>query len=71
MIPWSDEREHFREMIHELGKTVIAKKVLAAGIMTPDDAFDYLKKLDYVDMVALGIASEDEAEETFLKLLQR
>lgn len=66
-----DEREHFREMIHELGKTVIAKKVLAAGIMTPDDAFDYLKKLDYVDMVALGIASEDEAEETFLKLLQR
>jgi len=66
-----DEREHFREMMHELGKTVIAKKVLAAGIMTPDDAFDYLKKLDYVDMVALGIASEDEAEETFLKLFQR
>ena len=36
--------------------------------MTPDDAFDYLKTLNYVDMVALGIASEDEAEETFHKL---
>ena len=66
-----DEREHLRELILELGKTVIAKKVLAAGIMTPDDAFDYLKKLDYVDMAALGIASEDEAEETFIKLLER
>ncbi len=65
-----NEREHLREMIIKLGKTVIANKVLAAGIMTPDDAFDYLKKLDYVDMVALGIASEDEAEETFLKLFQ-
>ncbi|HHT19091.1 MAG: hypothetical protein QM396_01805 [Euryarchaeota archaeon] len=66
-----DEREHLRKLIHKLGKTVIAKKVLAAGIMTPDDAFDYLKTLNYVDMVALGIASEDEAEETFHKLFQR
>jgi hypothetical protein len=67
----SEERAEFRDLIMKLDKTVIAKKVLAAGIMTPDDAFDYLKTLDYVDMVALGIASEDEAEETFLKLSQR
>ena len=66
-----DEREHFKKMILKLDKTVIAKKVLAAGIMTPDDAFDYLKKLDYVNMVALGIASEEEAEETFHKLSKR
>ncbi len=49
-----DEREHLRKLIHKLGKTVIAKKVLAAGIMTPDDAFDYLKTLNYVDMVVFG-----------------
>ncbi len=66
-----EERAEFRDLIMKLDKTVIAKKVLAAGIMTPDDAFDYLKTLDFVDMVALGIASEAEAEETFIKLAQR
>lgn len=66
-----EERAEFRELLMKLDKKVVAKKVLAAGIMTPDDAFDYLKTLDFVDMVALGIASEDEAEETFLKLYQR
>ncbi|BDZ66682.1 hypothetical protein [Methanobacterium ferruginis] len=66
-----DERAYFREIIGKLDKTIIAMHVLAAGIMTPDDAFDYLKTQDFVDMVALGIASEKEAEETFLKLSQR
>ncbi|HMK54789.1 MAG TPA: hypothetical protein VK444_08430 [Methanobacteriaceae archaeon] len=59
------ERAHLRSMTLELDKTVIAKKILAAGIMTPEDAFEYLKTLDYVDMVTLGIASEKEAQETW------
>ncbi|KUK71841.1 MAG: Uncharacterized protein XD90_2108, partial [Methanobacterium sp. 42_16] len=37
---------------------------------TPGKAFDYLKTVDYVDMVALGIASEREAEETFSNLFE-
>ena len=60
-----EERRQLREMILELDKTIIGKKLLAAGIMTPQDAFEYLKTLDYVDMVAVGIASEKEAQETF------
>jgi hypothetical protein len=60
-----EERKQLREMILELDKTIIGKKLLAAGIMTPLDAFEYLKTLDYVDMVAVGIASEKEAQETF------
>jgi hypothetical protein len=59
------ERSQLREMVLELDKTIIGKKLLAAGIMTPQDAFEYLKTLDYVDMVAVGIASEKEAQETF------
>jgi hypothetical protein len=59
------ERSKLRQLILLLKKKIIAKKVLAAGVMTPDDAFDYLKTLDYVDMVAVGIASEDEAQDTF------
>ena len=66
-----DERAQFREIIEKLDKTIIAMHVLAAGIMTPDDAFDYLKTTDFVDMVAVGIASEKEAEESFSKLFKR
>lgn len=66
-----DERAQFREIIKKLDKTIIAMHVLAAGIMTPDDAFDYLKTTDFVDMVAVGIASEKEAEESFSKLFKR
>lgn len=66
-----EDRAKLRELLLNLDKTVMAKKVLAAGIMTPDDAFDYLKTLDFVDMVAVGIASEAEAEETFQKLVER
>lgn len=66
----TEDRAELRELLRNLDKTIMAKKVLAAGIMTPDDAFDYLKTLDFVDMVALGIASEKEAEETFTKLAE-
>ena len=59
------ERAEFRDLINKLDKTVIAKKTMAVGILTPSDAFDFLKTLDYVDLMAVGIASEAEAEETF------
>lgn len=62
------ERDELRDLIKKIDKTIIAKKTMAAGILTPDDAFDYLKTLDYVDLMTVGIASEAEAEETF-KLL--
>ena len=46
-------------------KKVIINKILAVGIQRPQEAFEFLKTLDYADMVAIGIASEHEAEETF------
>ncbi len=52
-------------MMAQLNKTVIVKKVLAAGILRPKEAFNYLKTVDFADIVTLGIASEDEAQETF------
>ena len=59
------ERAEFGDLIKKLNKIVIAKKTMAVGILTPGDAFDFLKTLDYVDSMAVGIASEAEAEETF------
>jgi hypothetical protein len=66
-----NERSQYRNLMIELDKTIIAKKVLAAGIMTPEDGFDYLKTLDFVDMVAVGIASEEEAIETFQTIQEK
>lgn len=59
------ERAEFRYLIKKLDKRVIAKKTLAAGIIAPDDAFNFIKTLDYADAITVGIASEAEAVETF------
>jgi hypothetical protein len=59
------ERAELRDLIKSLDKTVIANKTLAAGVLNPKDAFDYLKTVDFVDLMTVGIASETEAVETF------
>jgi hypothetical protein len=59
------ERDELAELIEKLDKTIIVKKTLAAGILTPQDAFQFLETVDYADMITLGIAYENEAEETF------
>jgi hypothetical protein len=65
-----NERSEFADIIKNIDKTIIAKKTLAAGILNPEEAFKYLKTLDYVDSMAVGIASEDEAETTFKTLAE-
>ncbi len=59
------ERAELRDLIINLDKTIIANKTLAAGILSPHDAFDYLETVDFVDLMTVGIASEVEAVETF------
>jgi hypothetical protein len=59
------ERTELRDLIRSLDKTIIANKTLAAGILTPNDAFTYLKTVDFIDLITVGIASEAEAVETF------
>jgi len=53
------------EAIKRLGKPVIGKKVLAAGYISPQDALTYVSESGCIDIVALGVASEQEAKETF------
>lgn len=59
------ERKQLADLIEKIDKKVIIKKTLAAGILTPEDAFNFLKTVDYADSIAVGIASEAEAEQTF------
>ncbi|HOI71797.1 MAG TPA: hypothetical protein PLC38_05870 [Methanobacterium sp.] len=62
------QRNEFSELINKVKKKVIVKKTLAAGILTPENAFEFLKTVDYADMITVGIAYENEAEETFTVL---
>lgn len=65
------EREELANLIKKLDKVIMANKILAVGILNPEEAMDFLKTLDYVDLVTLGIASEKEAEETFKLLFNK
>ncbi|PKL67559.1 MAG: hypothetical protein CVV28_04575 [Methanobacteriales archaeon HGW-Methanobacteriales-1] len=66
-----EERAELAELLKKLDKVVIANKILAVGILNPEEAMDFLKTLNYVDMVTLGVASEKEAEETFNLLFNK
>ena len=59
------ERADLANLIEKINKKVIINKILAAGILTPEDAFNFLKTVNYADLITVGIASEVEAEETF------
>lgn len=63
------EREDLANLIKKIDKKIIINKILACGIQQPEEAFNFLKELDYVDMVIIGVASENEAETDF-KLLK-
>jgi len=57
--------EEIAEKAIQLHKPVIGKKILAAGYLKPKEALEYACKSGLLSIVALGVASEKEAEETF------
>ncbi|MEA4956153.1 hypothetical protein SDC9_03534 [bioreactor metagenome] len=63
------ERDNLANLLKKIDKKIIVNKILACGIQQVEEAFNFLKKLDYVDMVTIGVASEKEAEIDF-KLLK-
>lgn len=60
-----EDRQIFKEKIAKLNKKIIASRVLAAGIQMPKEAFEFIKSLDYVDLLTVGVASVDEAKNDF------
>lgn len=65
------ERDEFFDLINRMEKTLIVNKTLAAGILTPEDAFNFLKTVNYADIITVGIAYEKEAQETFSLLSEK
>lgn len=52
------------DMIEQTNKVIIAKKVLAAGNLEPEEGIAYISRIKNIQGLALGIASAKEAEET-------
>lgn len=57
------KRLEFKAKIEKLDKKIIAARILAAGILKPAEAFDFLNNLDYVDLMTFGVASKKEVVE--------
>ncbi len=64
----ASQREEFMQKLISLNKKIIATRTLAAGVLKPKEAFTFFKSIDYVDAIAVGVASKDEAKEDFLLL---
>ncbi|MBQ6218613.1 MAG: hypothetical protein IJJ47_02665 [Methanosphaera sp.] len=60
-----ENRNLFSERVKSLNKEVIANRTLATGILQPQEAYDFLKNIDYIDAVCVAVAKASEAEETF------
>ncbi len=59
------DREESLRILEESDRFVIAKKVLGAGRIEPRTALKYVYSLPFVKSVAVGVASKEEARETF------
>lgn len=61
----SAQREEFKQKLLKLNKKVIATRVLAVGVLKPQEAFAFFKNIDYIDAIAVGVAKVEEAREDF------
>ena len=64
----ASQRQEFVEKILKLNKKIIATRILAAGVLKPQEAFTFYKNIDYVDAICMGVAKVSEAEEDFTLL---
>ena len=59
------QRQEFIQKVVNLNKKIIASRVFAVGVLKPQDSFEFFRNVDFVDAIALGVASVDEAKEDF------
>jgi len=58
------------KLLRQLGIPVIAMKVLAAGRLKPEEAIEFVANYPEITAIALGVASVNEALETFTVALR-
>ena len=61
----NENKKIINELLSSLNKKIIANRTLATGILQPKEAYEFIKNIDYLDSVCVGVAKVSEAEETF------
>lgn len=64
----ASQRQEFVDRVLSLNKKIIATRILAAGVLKPEEAFTFLKSVDYIDAISIGVAKVEEASEDFALL---
>ena len=66
----ASQRQEFVDRVLSLNKKIIATRILAAGVLKPSESFTFLKNVDYIDAISIGVAKVEEACEDFTLLKQ-
>ncbi len=61
----ASQRKEFIDKVKNLNKKIIATRIMAAGVLKPQEAFTFYKNVDFVDAVCMGVAKVSEASEDF------
>ena len=61
----ASQRQEFVDRVLKLNKKIIATRVLAAGVLKPEESFAFYKNVDYVDAISIGVAKVEEARDDF------
>jgi hypothetical protein len=56
--------------VKDSGIHILGMKIMASGRIPPREALEHAASTNYLDGVALGVASVEEAEETFTTALE-
>ncbi|MDO5850940.1 MAG: hypothetical protein Q4Q23_00445 [Methanobacteriaceae archaeon] len=64
---WFDKENKiiYEENIKKMNKEIIVNRTLATGILKPEEAYNYLKNIEYIDGICVGVSNKKEVEETF------
>ena len=61
----NENKNVINELLGSIDKNIIANRTLATGILQPREAYDFIKNVEYLNSVCVGVAKVSEAEETF------
>lgn len=60
----NENKNVINELLSSINKKIIANRTLATGILKPEEAYNFIKNIEYLDSVCVGVAKVSEAEET-------
>lgn len=64
------QKEELIDKFKKLDKKIVASKILACGILRPQEAFNFINSLDFIDFATIGVASQNEIEQDFKTLFE-